>query len=170
MALTVKYYGPLPPAGNRQDKHHIRKQIHPWLKELWNDPPMDLYRMKGEQRKISGFSFQPAISLLSGASCELNIKLLTRDPSGRIIQGGDLDNRLKTLFDALRVPQHEHEIPPDEKPTDNEHPFYGLLEDDSLITLCCIRSEKLLSPKMENEDNFYVELDIEVAIRYSHQI
>jgi hypothetical protein len=35
----------------------------------------------------------------------LNILFLRADIPGKVVQSGDIDNRLKTLFDALRMPQ-----------------------------------------------------------------
>lgn len=49
--------------------------------------------------------------------------------------GGDLDNQLKTLLDALRQPHATRELPtPDETPDEGEDPFFCLLEDDQLVT------------------------------------
>ena len=55
-------------------------------------------------------------------------------PGGIIVQSGDIDNRLKTLFDALCLPPQTNQIPKDEGLSINESPMYCLLEDDSLIT------------------------------------
>ena len=50
-------------------------------------------------------------------------------PGAIITQGGDIDNRLKTLFDALRMPQNENELPKDEIPGTDEVPFFWLFPD-----------------------------------------
>jgi hypothetical protein len=55
---------------------------------------------------------------------------LRKEEPGRLYQGGDLDNRLKTLFDALSVPNKEQVV---DDPTMVEQ-VYCLLEDDRLIT------------------------------------
>jgi hypothetical protein len=66
---------------------------------------------------------------------------------GRIIQGGDIDNRLKTLFDGLRIPKELKEIGgvPIE---DDEKPFFCLLQDDALITEVKVRADTLLTPQL----------------------
>ena len=58
---------------------------------------------------------------------------------------GDIDNRLKTLFDSLRVPQHETEAG-QAGGHDFEGPVYCLLEDDSLIEKVSLESERWLEP------------------------
>jgi hypothetical protein len=51
---------------------------------------------------------------------------------GLIDENGDLDNKLKTLIDALRMPHEAKEVPYDAK---HSRPvFYSVLEDDRLIT------------------------------------
>jgi hypothetical protein len=43
--------------------------------------------------------------------------LLWPQPAGAIIsQGGDIDNRLKTLFDSLKVPTERTALPPEATP------------------------------------------------------
>src|SRR5947209_8395436 len=43
--------------------------------------------------------------------CDLDILFLRRENPGQLIShGGDLDNRIKVLFDALRMPQDDNEI------------------------------------------------------------
>jgi hypothetical protein len=64
--------------------------------------------------------------------CELEILFLRKEDKGHLVnQAGDLDNRIKVLFDALRAPRNENEIPNNAIVPD---PFFCLLEDDRLIT------------------------------------
>jgi hypothetical protein len=71
--------------------------------------------------------------------------LLRPEPPGSIIsQGGDIDNRLKTLFDALKVPTEPTALPLSAKPTDDENPFFCLLQDDNLITKVQVSTDRLL--------------------------
>jgi hypothetical protein len=54
----------------------------------------------------------------------LSIVMLRPEPPGSIITaGGDIDNRLKTLFDALRMPKVISEIPNGDAPQIGETPF-----------------------------------------------
>ena len=67
------------------------------------------------------------ISLL----CSLNILFLRRDIPGSALSAGDIDNRIKTVIDALRRPRHANELAYHATPAADEDPFFRLLEDDS---------------------------------------
>ena len=63
--------------------------------------------------KLVGSIFHPLIckhSFYPRRGCELEIEILSNDPFGAIYSNGDLDNRLKTLFDALCLP-NKHQLP-----------------------------------------------------------
>ena len=77
-------------------------------------------------------------------------------------QCGDIDNRLKTLFDALRAPKNATEIPKGAVPGPDEDPFFCLLEDDALITAVSVETERLLTA---NQGSTEVHLDIQVLTR-----
>jgi len=54
---------------------------------------------------IAKFNFVPIIHRPHEFSCTLEVLFLRREKPGNIIRNGsDLDNRLKILFDALRMP------------------------------------------------------------------
>jgi hypothetical protein len=69
-------------------------------------------------------------------------------PGQTVISGGDIDNRLKTLFDALRMPLpgEIHELP-----GEGREPFFCLLQDDSLVNNISITTDLLLGPTNPNE-------------------
>jgi hypothetical protein len=91
-----------------------------------------------------------------------NITILRPEPPGAIItQSGDIDNRLKTLFDGLKIPTIG-ELPSGDGPMSGETPFYCLLEDDNLITRISVTTERLLEP---SKDTAYVELLIRVKTK-----
>lgn len=97
--------------------------------------------------KLRRFRFAPLITERLTHVAKLNITLLTPEEPGRAItQGGDLDNRLKTLFDALRAPKTESELPSNEAPQSGEAPFFCLLEDDALISSVSVITDRLLRP------------------------
>ncbi len=76
---------------------------------------------------------------------EVEVTMLRREAGGSIItHEGDLDNRLKTLFDALKVPT-QRELPDKVSPADGEVPFWCVVEDDQLITAVSVRTHRLLS-------------------------
>jgi hypothetical protein len=77
----------------------------------------------------------------------LHVTLLRPEPPGNLItQGGDIDNRLKTLFDALSMPKHQNSLPPTASPAADQNPFFCLLGDDNLVTSVGVRTEQLLEP------------------------
>jgi hypothetical protein len=81
------------------------------------------------------------------------------EPGSLVLQGGDIDGRLKTLFDALKVPSEE-EI---KNHTPIENPLYCVMEQDALITGVNVRTDRLLT--VPNGDVHQVHLIIEVTIR-----
>lgn len=90
-----------------------------------------------------GFHFLPLITKNLKLACELDILFLRRQDPGGLWSGGDIDNRLKTLFDALTIPdgnQGYETIAPEA----DEHPFYCLLEDDKLISKVAVETDRLL--------------------------
>jgi hypothetical protein len=72
---------------------------------------------------------------------------------------------MKTLFDALRVPNFA-ELPNDEIPADHEEPFYCLLQDDALITTLAVRTDEWL----EQGDSRHVLLVIHVNVKPTRAI
>jgi len=98
---------------------------------------------------------------------ELSLTLLRPEPPGHLItQGGDIDNRLKTLFDALTMPRQENALSEGLVPTEDETPFFCLLEDDNLVTAVAVRTEQLLEP---NIDSSHVDLFIDVTTNVTRQ-
>jgi hypothetical protein len=89
-----------------------------------------------------GFNFVPLVTSELELACELDILFLRPDRPGRL-WAGDIDNRLKTLFDALAIPT-EHEGYGLRSPGGDEKPFFCLLEDDKLITKIGVETDQLL--------------------------
>jgi hypothetical protein len=79
---------------------------------------------------------------------------------------GDIDNRLKTLFDALRVPGVPQEIASNTRPSSANEPHFTLLEDDALIARINVETDQLLAAP----DPSQVRLIIRVNIRASRVI
>lgn len=96
-------------------------------------------------------------------TCELDILFLRRDTPGGVIQAGDLDNRIKTLIDALRPPSNKLEMPPAGQ---SPNPLFCLMEDDKQVTALRVETDDLLDPKVaEGADNRRVHLVVSVTIR-----
>src|SRR5277367_2634167 len=112
-----------------------------------------------------GIGFFPLLTRKMNASCSLAIRFMRNDRLGDIVHGGDLDNRLKTLFDALRLPEQDNEVLPKLYPSelsDNDVKLCGcLLEDDSLITDLTVNTVTIMRPQPKN----HVRLVIDVEFR-----
>jgi hypothetical protein len=137
------------------DKHLIRKVFHKQLVELWAQNKLlnHWFGLSGVRESLAndfqrgnGFRFVPLINnKIGGAYAMLDILFLRRDDPGNLVNAGDLDNRIKVLFDALKVPKTLGEIGSD-VPDADEDPFHCLLEDDSLITSLKVTTDRLLWP------------------------
>ncbi len=106
-------------------------------------------------------SFIPLVRNSLYLACDLDILFLRHDDDLRILQkGGDLDNRIKTLFDGLKMPKHAEEQGGIDLTAD---PMYVLLQDDALIHSFSVRTGKLLGHSIEREK--LVRLTIDVTIK-----
>jgi hypothetical protein len=95
-------------------------------------------------------------------ACDLNILFLRHDDDLRILQDhGDLDGRIKTLFDGLKKPKSPEEQGGIYLSAD---PLYVLLEDDALIHSFSVRTGKLLGQAVERRKKL-VRLTIDVTIK-----
>jgi hypothetical protein len=178
MHFTLTYSGQLPSSSNAKVKHDIRRKLHPQLKELWRTHPALVgstnlvTRNSGEEEdssdaafltNIQGNDFAPLVHPRYYLHAELDILMLRPEAPGAVIsKAGDIDNQLKTLFDALRRPTDQSEIPSSWSPTANETPLYCLLEDDKLITKVGVETDRLLTPGANAKD---VQLTIRVAVK-----
>ena len=98
-------------------------------------------------------------------ACALDILLLCKELSP-IIQAGDLDNRIKTLFDALRIPKLGEDMSGD------EDPLYCLMTDDKLISELRVTADHLFAepdqvienPKVTSAGEYKISKDHVCAI------
>ena len=96
--------------------------------------------------------------------CDLDILFLRPDRPGSVVWAGDIDNRLKTLLDAMRIPEVGEDYASRE-PSDDEVPFFCLLEDDKLITKVAVETDRLLEPIGNSVDAADARLVITVRLR-----
>jgi hypothetical protein len=110
--------------------------------------------------KVVNREFCPLVRNSYALKCSLKIKFLRKEePGGSLItQSGDIDNRLKTLFDALAVPNQDQLK---EDPS-AENPIYCLLEDDGLITGIDVDTQKLLSRPGSSKSEVRLVIDVDV--------
>jgi hypothetical protein len=186
MIFTLRYTGDLKSSGNTggrgKDKQGLREHFHPQLERIWSrhtvlkkinretltepvkaqdrwEPPYPnalkidshLFRCM-----VRGASFIPLITASMEVHCHLSLRIGRPVRVGTIFAGGDIDGRLKTLFDALTVPKDDGQVP--DGTTARE--YLCLLSDDDLITALSISSYELLGGATEN----WVDIDLEVTI------
>jgi hypothetical protein len=171
MEFRLTYEGPLYASANKPragHKHDLRREFHKQLKRLWEvvpqlegtaPEPVHL-RLSGDQgnqwvppartsaqlaaaHAKFGFEFVPLVTRAQLLSCGLDIFFLRPEPPGKIVQSGDIDGRLKTVLDALQMPQHLQELDGN-TPGQDEKPFFVLLENDSLVTKVSVDADTLL--------------------------
>lgn len=113
----------------------------------------------GQKYEKGGIEFVPLVNDFFGLVCGLDILFLRREKPGAIIQGGDIDNRIKTLLDALRVPKHADEM---KGSGDAVSPLFCLMSDDSLITDLKVTTDRLLTPSLS--DSTHPDADVHLII------
>lgn len=178
--LSDQYRNEVVKKARAEHKQNIRKKFHPQLKRLWEvqpflkpNPGLDGPQPNGgrifgrpnpnntipelaQRFAMFGYNFVPLVTRDLELLCSIDILFLRfGDPGGVINRVGDLDNRLKTIFDALTMPRDAAQLGPFAIPGTDENPFFCLLEDDSVITKASVESDTLLeavsSPPDEND-------------------
>ncbi len=108
-----------------------------------------------------GHRYLPLVRSSLFLTCTLDILFLRTDnPTGIVSPSGDLDNRIKVLFDALRPPLDQNERGPNGEIPD---PCHVLTEDDSLITSFAVRSDRLLHRPGATKDSVVLVMDVTVT-------
>ena len=83
------------------------------------------------------------------------------NPGDLVGHGGDLDNRIKTLFDALQIPKV---LNGGLTPLEGEAPFFVLLEDDALITDMRVSTDRLLVPIQGESTSTHEKSNVHLVI------
>jgi hypothetical protein len=173
MEFRLTYNGRLKSRGSAtaRDKHEIRKNFHHQLRALWSREPLvsakaslrDPHAQEGTislVQRVGPFVFVPPVSQRWFTIAEVDVLFLRHSTPGQLIgHGGDIDNRMKTLFDALRVPIAT-ELPPSEAPGEDQEPFYCLLQDDALVTALAVRTDQLLTPGNGNDVQLIIHVNV----------
>lgn len=186
MKFHLYYKGPLKANGTIKDKHYIREVFHPQLAKLWEQEPLASHAGADSRHNYfirNPISIQPSVIYTCkdhDFAClvnerlklhaELDILFLRSESPGQLISsGGDIDNRLKTLFDGLRYPTNESEIPHNTDLT-QYNPFHCLLSDDGLITKITVTTGQLLVPNPDNEVVLIITVQIKATELYCNNI
>ena len=153
MRFTLIYQGDLPPRGSARDKWRIRRELEPQLRQLWATPPLDeLSKFQDPNyqpgdcyvgRQVGHVEFVPLISPKLDLRAEISVLLLSNSmPGGIINPSGDIDNRLKTLFDALSVPTQQQVLT--DRDVNDDGRLFCLLDDDRLVTRIDVANDRRL--------------------------
>lgn len=122
-----------------------------------------------DQYVENGYRFVPLVRESTFLLCGLDVLFLRRDfPGGGVISAGDIDNRVKTLIDALRKPKSAAELS-GIQPGQDENPFFCLLEDDSQVSSLSVEADRLLAPPSGKESQAsQVRIVVTVTLRPYH--
>jgi hypothetical protein len=172
--FRLTYDGPLKAASQsetrRIEKHEIRRVFNRQLGELVDNRDVLFEEFStaplAETHERGEFRFVPIVRSGLHLVCDLDILFLRRENPGALISGGgDLDNRLKTLFDALRVPQDDNEVRGLTPRDADEYLMVCLVEDDKLITGFRCITDRLLEPPISEAEQNHVRLIINVEVK-----
>lgn len=165
MEITLFYRGILGSNRGKTEKQALRRVFHTQLGEFWKQDPLKDYRFLWDRternfretmdisRNVGPFKFIPLVNEYMYLIADLQIQLLRPEPPGSVrAQSGDLDNRVKTLMDALHMPRVIDELPRGDTPNANEHPFFCLLEDDALINSFSVATHRWLEPNVSRNE------------------
>jgi hypothetical protein len=172
-----------------EDKWAIRNSFSPQLEELWDIHPVLLghsfaYQTEDHENTsreqfekyyadktrsvfrepvvVGDYEFIPLVRRSLHLTCSLDILFLRKDSPGTVISNaGDLDNRIKVLFDGLRMPtldEMRHGTPA-------LRPLHCLLEDDELITDVSVRTDRLLSRSGASASEVVLVIDVIVRVQ-----
>lgn len=184
MEFRLTYAGPLlahTDDGRKPERslhiHKIRRAFHKQMKALWERHPVlnakasSIVMLGGHQWpefEHDGFRWRPLVTQENGLICKVDILLLRPGIPGQAIY--DLDNRVKTLFDALRKAKSKAELGERtsaglQVPAADENPFFVLLEDDSLITHLSVTTDMLLEDMPDVPVDQAARVVIDVTVR-----
>ena len=176
MKFRLLYEGPVAPRQrvNVGDLHSIRMHLHPQIKALWEFSPLSGCKRWLREHLLPGnydlaslaaggpdtscailersndVLFCPLISRKNRLGCELDITLLRQQAPGQLLgEGGDIDNRMKTLLDGLRKPTPQEAQQAHISKTADDDPIHCLLQDDALVTRLNVETDRLLRPAKE---------------------
>lgn len=152
-------------------KHDIRMKLHPQLKRQWDVhlwlAQLKGLHYPDYQMAISGQTIHnpawrqnptymehlcanhqahsrnwaPLVADDMGLTCAVDILFLRPGARGGLLNRGDIDGRIKTLFDALAIPRSSSGLPDPEG-----EPIYVLLSDDRHISHVGVETDELLEP------------------------
>jgi hypothetical protein len=110
----------------------------------------------------AGVNFLPLVRNSLYLACAVDILFLRHEePMSLMRQGGDLDGRLKTLFDALKMPDPKN---PYKGLAPAADPLCVVLEDDALISDLSVKTGRLLGPNTKDFQHA-VHLTVDITVK-----
>lgn len=175
MQFALHYSGKLRSRDTASGKHAIRCALAPQLRSLCGAPPFDLV-FKGNEGDVSNGKGEPLyvthgakkfwflVSEFLGTVADLRITLFVPHAVGQIVHnGGDIDNRIKTLIDALRAPAAHSEIPANDSFDYSAAGMHCLLQDDKLIGRLSIQSYQDHAPEHPDHVRAFIEVETRIT-------
>lgn len=111
---------------------------------------------------VGNSRFKPLVRESMHLNCDIYFTFLRQgDPGMLVNQGGDLDGRLKTLLDALKMPsKDEMRAAGAEDPED----LYCLAESDALVVNLEFKTDRLLLPPSSQPHEAFVMMKVYVNV------
>lgn len=130
------------------------------------EPSIPLKDAIGSKNHCNGFKFVPLVCEDAGLRADLSILLLRTDGNFSPVTCGDLDNRVKTVIDALKIPTKANEL--SSYQDGDGSLFFVLLEDDILVEGLQVEMDELLDiPTEQSKNARWAKLVIDVKINIS---
>jgi hypothetical protein len=174
MRFRLIYSGSLPTNGGPVEKERVRSQLCPQLRALWNQPPLSAMatRLRDSPHLAEGPAGEPSLRFPVGGCeyvalvssrlnlvAEIDVLFLRPCAPGELVRhGGDLDNRVKTLLDGLRLPSVEEARRVQQSQGTSTR--FVLLEDDALITRLNVEADRLLHPPSTKDVHLVITVNI----------
>lgn len=174
MEFCLHYSGRLRSQDRAAGKHKIRQELHEQICALAKCDAFagllldDLQgkRKPGERAMYTehaGKRYWFLIPEHLKIAVDINITILVPHDVGVVVHnGGDIDNRVKTLFDSLRVPAAPSEIPASDDFDYSKGGMYCLLQDDKLINRVSIQTYRDYAP--HSRDSVRCQIEIKTRI------
>ena len=121
-------------------------------------------------RQVHQIRFVPLATRWRYLRCELSMRIHRyegdMDRGGILDNNGDLDNKCKTIVDALRVPSPECLDP---STRHSSRLFFCVLEDDRLVDRITMETRNILGPRPPKGNETEIDADIDVRIYPIHR-
>jgi hypothetical protein len=109
----------------------------------------------------NGKTYKPLVRKSLDLNCHLKILFLRQeDPGSLVLQGGDLDNRIKTLCDALTMPNVDMAARYEQQ----HDPICCLLESDTLISGFDVQTDRLLFPESQFPNEVHLTINVTLKV------